>query len=101
MVLSVEDVVWDMLFLQLPGQPLGGLYRSGSHQHRSPEFVHLHDLFYYGLEFFFLSFIDHIRMIFPNHRSISGDNNDIQLIYLGEFCGFGFGCTSHAGEFVI
>ena len=45
--------------------------------------------------------VNNIRVIDTLHRHIGGDNHNIKIIDLAEFCFFGLSSTGHTGEQII
>ncbi len=101
MELSVQHLVGDSFFLQLPAEILGSVDIDGAYQHRLPLLVSLRNVRYHGIELLFLGLIHHVIVVHSGNRHIGGNFHHVHLINLAELLFLRDGSTSHARLFRI
>ena len=63
--------------------------------------VFLHDAVDDGFELFFFGAVDDVGIFFADQRAIRRNHDDIEVVDLCEFGGFGFRGAGHAGELLV
>ena len=100
-VLGVQDIMRDALAPQHLAQQLALFDGNGAHQHGLSLFVAGLHLLYDGPVLARLVLIDHIAVVYTNHRLVGGNFHHVQRVNSGKFLFLGQGGTGHAGELVI
>ena len=101
MVLGVEDIVGDTLFLEHFAQQLGLFNGNCAHQHRLALLVAFLDLADDGPELAGLGLVDHVGVVDSGHGLVGGNLDDVQVIDAQELLGLGQRRAGHAGELGI
>ena len=97
-ILGVEDGVFDALELQQMRELLRFLDGYRADEDRLSLFVAFLYLLYDGVVFAFFVLVDHVRVIYADHRHVGRDLHDVQLVDLAELVLFGLRRAGHTGE---
>ena len=100
-VLGVQHLVFDLLFLQLAGQVFRHLDGNGADQHGLAVLLAGLDVVDDRRELLPRGQVDHVRLVIPDHRQVGRDHHHFQAVDLLEFVGFGIRGAGHAGQFFI
>ena len=95
MLLSVQNLVWNLTFFEHPRQKLGLLNRCGTNQNRLSSRVAFFNIVNDRSELAGLGRVDQVALILTNHRTVRRNRNNTDLVGRGEFCSFGFCSTGH------
>src|ERR1700722_16360857 len=112
MLLGVEHLVRDAFPLQDFSNRFGFFDRNGADENGLAalvvmsdavveRIVFLQDAVDDRFEFFFLGAVDDVGMLFADERSVRRNRDDVEVVDLAEFGGFGFRRTGHAGELFV
>src|SRR5713101_6147052 len=100
-VLRVEDVMLDPGFLKLVGNALRFFDRYRADQYRLPTLATVPDLLDYRVELFRLGLVDHVVIVFANHRHVGGNHGDVEIVDFPELDRLGICRTGHAGKLLV
>ena len=100
-LLSVKNIVFNLLFGQQLRDHFRHLDRGSTHQHRLLTRLAIAYIFDDGVKLILHSQIDQIIMIGPLHRLIGGYNDHVEAIDLVQFKGFGIGGAGHPRQFAV
>ena len=76
-------------------------YRNSPHQYRLTGFVAFFDVISNSYELGFFGFINKVRIVNSNQRSVGGDRNNFQPISVSEFARFGRSRTCHPRDLLV
>src|SRR6185369_15023935 len=100
-LLGVENIVRNTLFLQEFGKDFGFFDRNRTDKHRLALRMELLYLVYNSRELLLLGLVDDIREIRTQERPVRRDYDYFEVVALVELLGLGIGCSGHAGELCI
>ncbi len=98
---SVEDDVTDGLALEDFGEELGFFDAGGSDEDGLAGGVEALDFVGDGEVFFLGGAVDDVGIFDALHGAVGGDDDDLELVDIFEFGGFGLGGSGHAGELFV
>ncbi len=97
-VLRVQHLVADALVLEHPRQPLGLLDAGRADEDGLTGLVALLDVVDARHELGVFGLVDHVGLVFADHRPVRRDRHDAQLVGLVELVGLGGRRAGHAGQ---
>ena len=97
----VQNVVWNFLSLQHSAEQLRGFHAHRTDQHRLLLVVGLSNFVDNRVVFFAPGFVDPIVVVRARDWPIRRNHIDVEFVNVVELGRFGFGCTGHAGQFLI
>src|SRR5216683_1343620 len=100
-VLRVEDVMLDPGFLKLVRNALRLFDRYRADQHRLATLATVLDLLDYRVELFRLGLVDHVVIVFADHRHVGGNHGDVEVVDFPELDRLGICSTGHAGKLLV
>ena len=100
-VLGVEHLVRDALFLEQPRHPLRGFDRRGADQHGLAAVVAILDVGQHGAVFLIHRQEYLVAHILARHRPVRGNDHHLQAVDRVQLEGFGVGGAGHAGQLVV
>ena len=112
MLFGVQHVVRDAGFFEQIRKMLGFFDGDGADQHGLAALVQLADAVglgvvvedhavHHGLVFFLGGAVDHVGKLVAEQRAVGRDGDDVEIVDLAEFGGFGQRRAGHAGKLLI
>ena len=101
MELSIEHLMWNVAKVEHTAQEFADIHARRTNQYWAALQTHLFDFRDNGGIFLTLRFINAVVHIVAEHRTVSRDFNNVELIDVPKFSSFGDGRTGHTRELVI
>ncbi len=100
-LLGVQHLVRNAVFLEHAGQQFGSFDGRGAHEHGLLARHAILDVFDDGFELVALREIHEVRVVLADHRAMSRDHHHFEAIDLHELRRFGVGRAGHAGQLLV
>ena len=100
-VLGVQHLVGDFVFVQHARQVFRNLNRGGAHQHRLAALDAVADVGDDGVELLVAGHIDEVGLVVAHHRVVGRDDDDLKAVDVLKLKCLGVGGAGHAGEFLV